>query len=356
MSGMSLVKYIDRNFSLLDHSFLMEMVQDANKGTPFWIGRMADVYQEGIMAIYVNPEYVSEGKKYSQKLFEEENDLVQTIVDKIAQWKSELIPCLELLKRIEISSNKEEIIGLLKEVISRQIVFGKYVELTHHLGRSDIILSKKEEELLGKTHDSRRCIFESLLKELTIACQHIVDLFIDKTVNACNITIVEYVQFLEGKMNASDLREFAFDREGKFIYTWNDGIIKTIGKSGFDLEWKNVQDILIAEEDTGLKGFAVNQLSVEGEVAIIKHNTPVQDIPSGKILVLAMTLPKMTPALKYAKGIITNEGGRLCHAAVVAREFNIACLVGTRNATSVLKEGDFVKIDASAGVVRKINS
>jgi len=58
--------------------------------------------------------------------------------------------------------------------------------------------------------------------------------------------------------------------------------------------------------------------------------------------------------MKKATAIITDEGGLMCHAAIVSREIKVPCIIGTRNATQVLRDGDLVEIDADNGVVRKV--
>ena len=75
---------------------------------------------------------------------------------------------------------------------------------------------------------------------------------------------------------------------------------------------------------------------------------------AGEILVTTMTTPAMVPICKKARAIITDEGGICSHAAVVSREFGIPCIVGTHHATSILKDGDMVEVDAEKGIVRKI--
>ena len=74
-------------------------------------------------------------------------------------------------------------------------------------------------------------------------------------------------------------------------------------------------------------------------------------IQQGDILVTTMTTPDMVPAMQRAGAIITNEGGMTCHAAIVSREMGTPCIVGTEHATTVLKEGDIVTLDASRGIV-----
>ena len=60
------------------------------------------------------------------------------------------------------------------------------------------------------------------------------------------------------------------------------------------------------------------------------------------------------PAIRQASAIVTDEGGLTCHAAIVSREMGIPCVVGTKIATQVLKDGDRVEVDANKGIVRKL--
>lgn len=92
--------------------------------------------------------------------------------------------------------------------------------------------------------------------------------------------------------------------------------------------------------------------NVEGEVVVITNEDDFGKMKDGAILVSVMTRPEYTPLMKKASGIITDEGGLTCHAAVVSREFRIPCIVGTRMATRLLKDGDIVEMDASKGLVK----
>ncbi|MEK7551910.1 MAG: PEP/pyruvate-binding domain-containing protein [Patescibacteria group bacterium] len=74
----------------------------------------------------------------------------------------------------------------------------------------------------------------------------------------------------------------------------------------------------------------------------------------GEILVTGMTRPEFVPLMKIAGGIVTDEGGITCHAAIVSRELGIPCVIGTKIATQVLKDGDMVEMDADNGIVKII--
>ena len=96
---------------------------------------------------------------------------------------------------------------------------------------------------------------------------------------------------------------------------------------------------------------------LRGKVIVIKDKSELKNKShsiNGKILIAIQTTPHYIPYMKKAKAIITDEGGITCHAAIVAREFKIPCIVGTKTATQVLKDNDSVEIDTSKGTI-KIN-
>ena len=72
----------------------------------------------------------------------------------------------------------------------------------------------------------------------------------------------------------------------------------------------------------------------------------------GDILVAVQTMPQLLPAMKKAAAFVTDIGGLVCHAAIVARELGTPCIIGTWNATKILKDGDLVEVDADEGVVK----
>ena len=72
------------------------------------------------------------------------------------------------------------------------------------------------------------------------------------------------------------------------------------------------------------------------------------------ILVTSMTRPEFVPIMKMAAGIVTDEGGLTCHAAIVSRELGIPCIVGTQIATRSLKDGDRVEVNANHGLIIKL--
>jgi pyruvate,water dikinase len=95
--------------------------------------------------------------------------------------------------------------------------------------------------------------------------------------------------------------------------------------------------------------------SVRGRVKVCAgFKEAAAKIRSGDILVCPMTTPDYVPSMKRARAIITDEGGITCHAAIIARELKIPCVVGTKIATQVLRDGDKVEVDAGKGIIRII--
>jgi phosphoenolpyruvate synthase/pyruvate phosphate dikinase len=89
-------------------------------------------------------------------------------------------------------------------------------------------------------------------------------------------------------------------------------------------------------------------------IARLVFNPNKDEFNAGEILVASMTRIEFVPLMRRAKAIITNEGGLACHAAIISRELGIPCIIGTKIATKVLKDGDMVEVDADKGIVRII--
>lgn len=90
------------------------------------------------------------------------------------------------------------------------------------------------------------------------------------------------------------------------------------------------------------------QLTVRGRIQIVLDSAR-QKFTSGRILVTTMTRPEFMPYVRKAKAIVTDEGGLTAHAAIIARELKLPCIIGTRNATRMLRDGQQVEMDLRSG-------
>ena len=87
-------------------------------------------------------------------------------------------------------------------------------------------------------------------------------------------------------------------------------------------------------------------------MSIVHNAGELNKVNDNDILVTGMTTPDYLPALRKAAAFVTDEGGVTCHAAIVARELKKPCIVGTKRATQLLKDGELVEVDANSGIVR----
>ena len=105
-----------------------------------------------------------------------------------------------------------------------------------------------------------------------------------------------------------------------------------------------------------LKGQSAYPGKAQGKVRIVMNpqiNTVFED---GEILVTGMTRPEYLPFVDRCAAFITDAGGLLSHAAITARELEKPCVIGTQIATTFLKDGDLVEVDADNGVVKVLET
>lgn len=140
-----------------------------------------------------------------------------------------------------------------------------------------------------------------------------------------------------------------------------DGWILIYNGQSFDLPKnylpvvkKNFQHDILDKNAHELKGQTAMSGSAHGQVRIVNDQEDLNKMQKGDIMVSRSTNPQLLPAMKKAAAIVTDVGGLTCHAAIVARELKIPCLVGTKIATKMLKDGDIVEVDATKGLVKKL--
>jgi phosphoenolpyruvate synthase/pyruvate phosphate dikinase len=129
-------------------------------------------------------------------------------------------------------------------------------------------------------------------------------------------------------------------------------------------EIKKIQAFFLKQSRESQKSKSQNEISgqvaydpkkpIKGTVVVVKDKAELQNkshLIRGRILVAIQTTPHFIPYVRKAKAIITDEGGITCHAAIIARELRIPCLVGTQTATHLLKDDDVVEINMNNGVL-----
>ncbi len=100
-----------------------------------------------------------------------------------------------------------------------------------------------------------------------------------------------------------------------------------------------------------MRGLAASRGRASGVVRILTDPSQRDQLQPGEVLVAPMTSPDWMSAIRRAAALVTDGGGMTCHAAIVSRELNVPCVVGTRTATTTLRDGELVTVDGAAGEV-----
>jgi pyruvate,water dikinase len=139
------------------------------------------------------------------------------------------------------------------------------------------------------------------------------------------------------------------------IYGWNQRKCFCLsGNAVNNFFSKQVKKVVKPKLPRHITGSIAFSGIARGTVRIINMPTDMVKMKSGDILVSDATAPNLMPVIRLAAAIVTNEGGLTCHAAIVSRELKIPCVIGTKIATQVLKDGDRVEVDANKGLIRKV--
>ena len=167
------------------------------------------------------------------------------------------------------------------------------------------------------------------------------------------LTPQEVLDSVEGK--EIDINQINKRINNFFTYTY----IKKKSKFYYGSEAKKLFKGKLLEEkiDYSLSEFSGTSAflgKVRSKVKIVNFPWEMAKVKQGDILVSIATNPAIVPAMEKAAAFVTDTGGITCHAAIVAREMKKPCIIGTKIATKVLKDGDLIEVDADKGIIRKV--
>lgn len=148
-------------------------------------------------------------------------------------------------------------------------------------------------------------------------------------------------------------------RKKGYLFWIMNGRTEILTGKRFKKAWQWVNHYFASPTDNILRGAIASKGKITGRVKIILHRKrnllkEINEFKKGEILVTEMTRPQLLTICHKAAAIITDEGGITSHAAIISRELNIPCIIGTKIATKVLKDGDLVEVDANKGIVKII--
>src|SRR3989339_28695 len=239
---------------------------------------------------------------------------------------------IERIKSTPIKSRKE------KEKLIKQINLPKYI-------RNLLTISEDftywQDERKKKTFLMTHCGFR-FLQEIARRTDY-------ETEELKYFVYPELVALLDSKKTVSRTEAQA-RKHGCLFYHKGDKYEVVMGVEAEKFK-KEIFDKELETEVNDFRGMPASRGRVRGKVKIVMSVKELDKIEPGDILVAVMTRPDYIAGIKRAAAIVTNEGGVTCHAAIVSRELGIPCVIGTKIATRVLKDGDEVEVNANHGVV-----
>ena len=186
-----------------------------------------------------------------------------------------------------------------------------------------------------------KSVFNSLSKEFGLTVEEVLHMTYEEIISSLR----------KGKLTVTQKLIKSRTHEG---YAFLIGAYNSYLTTGKEVD--ELHKLLIPHETkkdiTEFKGQSAFKGIVQGFARVIADRRNAHELKAGELLVTTMTSPEFVPAMKLSGGIITNEGGILCHAAIMSRELRKPCLIGTKIATEIIKTGDLLELNANEGTVK----
>lgn len=239
-----------------------------------------------------------------------------------------------------------------QEKFTRQADYKKWLKT---LNRNEQKLVVFLQELM-RFRDNRK---DAIGKALAVAYRVAQRMFREANLPERLIYFYTYEEILKGMKYLITNRRAILNRPKGFtlFFTFDAKPIREYGafekiKNKLINLYRKQERLGISEQITEIKGQPAYLGKVVAKVKIVRDPLRAEHFHKGDVLVTGMTRPEFVPLMKKAGAIVTDEGGITCHAAIVSRELRKPCIIGTRIASQVLKDGDLVEVDANNSVVK----
>ncbi len=265
---------------------------------------------------------------------------------------------------------RNELLRLQKEdyqkIYSEIIQYGEKMRAEKNDCMSKYSLSKETMRLA--------CLLEQFIimqdtrKKNNFIADHYIDFFVNDFSLQFGISVndLRYLMFQElllladgGDVDQYQIRIKERKENPTIIYFKDNESWKILSSAEREVVFQSLDRSLAYQHGQLIQGIVASigkSKYFRGRVRCIFSSKEIGKIIPGEILVTPMTAPDYIMGMKTAGAIITDEGGLTCHAAVVARELGIPCIVGTQYASKALKDGDMVEIHGGRGIIRVLNT
>lgn len=269
-------------------------------------------------------------EEYIERLNNLANDNIEEKIENILQVrKNNDVEYMNILKQYSFSTKILKLIEAIRNFIFLRTYTTEYSDKLFYTGRHTLF-----KEITQRTN-----VVDSDLIMLTD--EEILDIINNGTMNGKIAKLLE-------------------DRKKGFAMIWINGVVSTVfGDESIDIQneiakvFKTTDDNDKYNEDV-IIGDIANKGKARGIARVLTSYEDIYKVHKGDIIVATMTTPDYIFAMEKAAAFITDEGGITCHAAILSREFDVPCIVGTIDATKKIKDGDLIEVDAYNGKIYKI--
>jgi phosphoenolpyruvate synthase/pyruvate phosphate dikinase len=334
-----------------------ELIKEYDK----FISTYCSYYIIGAIA-FIYEHIISERLSNSLSRYKNSTEIIESLLK--TNYKSFMIESEEQLLKIKNNpDNKNLVDNYLKEFFFMKVNYEEAPVITEKTIKEDASKANhtpnnKISNLKYNLNEEERIMVDLLKitevirdqrKKTNLIGTYTLFRFLDEAIKRKNIEInlakrIFFFEFKDLMINPKIRDKLQKRKSTSYIYD---------GKKVHYLEYSALEEeIKLDKNQSSIKGVSASRGTAKGKVKIILGTKDFQKLNSKDILVTEMTRPDFLPIMKKASAIITDEGSLTCHAAIVARELGIPCIVGTKTATRLLKDGDEVEVDANKGNIK----
>lgn len=308
-------------------------------------------YKDGFATTYRSNKEMNAVVIHFLKIIKENNPKLQEWVKKGQQYqkKEEKLIRKFLDKKINIRKDYTKIINEMEHIFLYLTVIPWYVLYAMEQGMSEEE-QRRYAEIRQKFQAFRkktRRALQPVIEEIWKAAARITKRTDFRDYAYCTTNeikqIFEKQKDVEGISKRKNGCFWYYDEREKAIFLYDPEIKEKL----------NIAENKV-EQQTEVHGRVAFAGKAKGRVCIMNAAEDMEKFQEGDIIVSINTNPTLMPVLEKCQAIVTNDGGLICHAAIIARELKKPCIIGTKIATKVFKDGDLVEVDAEKGVVRRI--
>ncbi len=281
--------------------------------------------------------------------------------DKYDRYSVSFRSYINKLKKLEIKNlTQETLFELIKFIGKFWKYYGYseyfYTDLAYELSKDNPLIRKNLEDLKILKNEGREALNFLMFDEgiFPKVLTTISKRFLEESEDVFFLYSDELLNLFEGKKPSKEIIEKR--KKSLVIAKINKVLIKYDYGTALELAKE-----FIKINQTSIKGISANKGRARGRVIIapmLTNSEKVKELfnkmKQGDILVAQSTSPELCSLVKKASAIVTDQGGMLSHAAIISREFDIPCIVGTKNTTRILHDYDLIDVDADKGIVMKL--